>query len=151
MLQLAQPSDRKAVNSMARQVHAMHVDWRPDIYEMVDEMYPSERFEKAIEAKELYTAKQDGTVVGYALVKIRNYAWPGVVNRKVLVLDEFCVDENHRRQGIGRQMMEDLKLLAREFGCTDIQLGVYPQNESAIALYESAGMKVRSIDYQMQV
>ena len=40
MLELARDTDRPAVNAMARQVHAMHVAWRPDIYEMVEELYP---------------------------------------------------------------------------------------------------------------
>ena len=40
MLELAVESDREAVNAMALQVHAMHVSWRPDIYEMVAQLYP---------------------------------------------------------------------------------------------------------------
>lgn len=151
MLVPAEASDRDAVNMLARQVHSIHVGWRPDIFEMVDELYSKERFERAVVAKEIYVTKKDGQVVGYALVKFRHYAWPGVVNRKVMVLDEICVDVAHRRQGIGHRMMENIKNLARECECTDIQLGVYPQNEAAIAFYENAGMKVRSIDYQIKV
>ena len=89
--------------------------------------------------------------MGFALVVIRQYDRPGLVKRKVLILDEICVDEAYRRQGIGRQIMGDVKALARAFGCTDIQLGVYPQNTAALALYESAGMKIRSVDLQMKL
>ena len=56
MLELARDTDRPAVNAMARQVHAMHVAWRPDIYEMVEELYPEERFRQAVEEKQLYVA-----------------------------------------------------------------------------------------------
>ena len=38
MLELAQRSDREAVNALALQVHEMHVGWRPDIYEMAEEL-----------------------------------------------------------------------------------------------------------------
>ena len=56
MLELAVETDREAVNRLARQVHAMHVAWRPDIYEMPREMYPPERFREAIAERSLYVA-----------------------------------------------------------------------------------------------
>ena len=64
MLELAVPCDRAAVEAMARQVHALHVAWRPDIYEMPDQLYPEERFLNHIRERELYVARIDGTIVG---------------------------------------------------------------------------------------
>ena len=151
MLQLAQPKDREAVNALALQVHSLHVGWRPDIYEMVEELYPRERFDDAVENRERYVAKLGTEVVGYVLVQIRNYDWPGVVRRRVMSLDEICVDEELRCNGIGSQMLEDVKALARAFGCSDIQLGVYPQNEAAIRCYEKAGFTVRNVNFQMKL
>lgn len=151
MLELAKYSDREAVNNMAREVHAMHVAWRPDIYEMVDTLYPEDRFQEAIKQRQLYVAKIDSIVVGYVLVKIRDYAWPGVVRRKVMLVDELCVEEIARGQGIGTEMMVDVRALAKAFGCTDLQLGVYPQNDAAVAFYQKCGFTIRSIDMQRKV
>ena len=151
MLQLATKADREAVNVIAAQVHAMHIGWRPDIYCEADELYPGERFEGHLRNRELYVAMLEGNVVGYALLKIRNYDWPGVVRRKVMVVDEFAVHEACRGHGIGTEMMSDVHALTRAFGCTDMQLGVYPQNEGAIRFYESCGFAIRSIDMQKKV
>ena len=151
MLQLARHEDREAVNALARQVHAMHVAWRPDIYEMVEELYPEERFASEIKSRSLYVAKLDGTVVGYVLLKMRNIDYPGLVNRRILILDEICVDELCRGHGIGSQMMEDVHALAKAFRCTDMQLGVYPQNDAAVAFYQKCGFTIRSIDMQRKV
>lgn len=151
MLELAQQSDREAVNALARQVHAMHVGWRPDIYEMVDALYPQERFENAVSSRSLYVAKIDGRITGYVTVKIRDYDWAGVVRRKVMFVDEFTVEEKCRNQGIGKAMMEDVRALAKAFGCTDLQLGVYPQNDAAVAFYQKCGFTIRSIDMQRKV
>ena len=151
MLELAQAADREVVNAMARQVHAMHVQWRPDIYEIVEELYPEERFLDAVGERQLYVGKIGGVVVGYVLVKIRDYAWPGVVRRKVMVVDEICVEESLRNQGIGKEMMEDVHALAKAFCCTDLQLGVYPQNDGAVAFYQKCGFTIRSIDMQRKV
>ena len=151
MLELARPGDREAIDRLAKQVHAMHVSWRPDIYEMVETMYTPERFSEAVKARHLYAAKIDDAVVGYVLVKIRDYDWPGVVRRKVMLIDEICVDKSCRGQGIGQQMMEEVRALAKAFRCTDMQLGVYPQNDDAVGFYQKCGFTIRSIDMQRKV
>ena len=151
MLELARECDREKVNELARQVHAMHVAWRPDIYEMVKEMYPQDRFSEEVARRQLYVAKIGGQVTGYVLLKIREYNWPGVVKRKVMLVDEIAVDDRCRNQGIGTAMMEEVRVLARAFGCTDLQLGVYPQNDAAVAFYQKCGFTIRSIDMQRKV
>ena len=151
MLELARECDREKVNELAWQVHAMHVAWRPDIYETVDELYPQNRFSEAIAARQLYVARIDGQVTGYVLLKIREYNWPGVVKRKVMVVDEIAVDEICRNRGVGTVMMEEVRVLAKAFGCTDLQLGVYPQNDAAVAFYQKCGFTIRSIDMQRKV
>ena len=151
MLELAVESDRETVNLLARQVHAMHVAWRPDIYEMPEALYPEERFREAVRERSLYVARLGGVIVGYVSVKLRSYDWPGMVKRKVMYIDEIAVEESLRNQGIGTAMMEDVHALAEAFGCTDLQLGVYPQNDAAVAFYQKCGFTIRSIDVQRKV
>lgn len=151
MLELARESDREAVNALARQVHTMHIEWRPDLYTLPEEMYPEERFAESIKQRELYVARSSSLVVGYALVRIRVSEGPGLVYRKVMLVDEFAVDESCRNQGIGTQMMAEVRALARAFGCTDMQLGVYPQNDAAVAFYQKCGFMIRNINMQRKV
>lgn len=151
MLELARPEDREAVNALALQVHAMHVAWRPDLYEMVEELYPEERYCEAVKNRQLYVAKVGGVVCGYVLLKFRSYDWPGVVPRKVMVVDELCVDSLCRGRGIGTEIMEDVRALAKAFRCTDMQLGVYPQNDDAVGFYQKCGFTIRSIEMQRKV
>lgn len=151
MLELAQSTDRAAVNAIARQVHTMHISWRPDIFEMPSELYPQNRFQDAVTDRSLYVAKIDGTVVGYVAMKIRDYDWPGLVRRKVMFVDEICVDSCCRRRGIGTEMMVEVRALAKAFGCTDLQLSVYPQNEEALAFYRKCGFTLQSVTVQRKV
>lgn len=151
MLELARPGDRDAVNALAREVHALHVSWRPDIYVMAEEMYSLERYNQAVKDRQLYVARIGEAVAGYVLLKMREYNWPGVVYRKVMVVDEFCVDELCRGQGIGTQMMMESRALAKAFGCTDMQLGVYPQNDAAVSFYQKCGFTIRSIEMQRSI
>jgi len=151
MLELARPEDRDMVNVLASEVHAMHITWRPDIYEMVEELYPEDRFLEAIRRRHLYVARINGKVIGYAAIKSRAYDWPGVVRRKVMLVDEICVEESCRNQGIGQQMMQELRVLAKAFGYTDLQLSVDPHNDHAVGFYQKCGFTIKSIGMQRKV
>ena len=151
MLQLARPEDRAAIEGLAQQVHAMHVQWRPDIYTPANELWPQDRFDTAVGERQLFAAKIGDAVVGYVYLRLRNYDMTGHTRRKVLLVDEICVDETRRNQGIGTEMMIEVRAIANAFGCTDLQLGVYPQNYEALAFYQKCGFRIRSIDMQMKI
>ena len=151
MIELATLNDRIHVDRLAKQVHEMHINWRPDIYRMPEELFPEERFAELIAKRELYVAKVGGTVVGYAMVTIRNHDLPELMKRKVFYIQQFCVDEEFRNHGIGTQMMEELRVLARAFGCTDLQLNVYPENDAAVSFYQKCGFMIQNINMQRKV
>ena len=151
MLELARDIDREDVKRLARQVHEMHIAWRPDLFQMPEELFPRDLFRELVESRELYVAKIDGTVVGFALLRMKSSDGVGRVPRKVMLIDQICVDEALRGHGFGTQMMEEIRILARAFGCTDLQLGVYPQNDAAVSFYQKCGFMIRSIDMQRKV
>ena len=151
MLELARPDDREAVNALALQIHAMHVAWRPDIYEMPEVQFTEERFSDAVRQRQLYVAKLDGVAAGYVLLKKCVFDWSGVVNRTVLMIEEFGVHDICRGHGVGKAMMEDIHALAKAFRCTDLQLRVYPQNDDAVGFYQHCGFQIQNIGMQKKV
>ena len=151
MLELAREVDRAEVNRLARQVHALHVSWRPDLYTMPVELFPRELFEELVRNRELYVARIGDAVAGFALLRVKPSDGVGRVPRKVMLVDQICVDEALRGHGIGTQMMEEIRILAKAFGCTDLQLDVYPQNDAAVSFYQKCGYTIRSIDMQRKV
>ena len=151
MIQLATKADRASVNEIARQVHALHVEWRPDLYCMVEELYPQERFDDAVARRRLYVAKIEGNVVGYALLITRDVNVNGLNPCRIMEIQEFAVHEAATGHGIGTEMMADIRALAKAFRCSSLKLGVYPQNDGAIRFYERNGFMIRSIDMQANV
>jgi RimJ/RimL family protein N-acetyltransferase len=49
------------------------------------------------------------------------------------------VKRDHRGQGVGRMLLTAAVAWAREAGCHKVVLEVWPHNDTAIRLYESAG------------
>jgi GNAT superfamily N-acetyltransferase len=52
---------------------------------------------------------------------------------------EVAMVEEHRRRGIGRAFIEEVKRLADEDGCRKMLVPTNRSNEAAMALYRSAG------------
>lgn len=151
MLEPAHVSDREAVNALAMQVHALHVGWRPDIYTMPQTLFTQERVEEDIQGNTLYVVRRNGTVIAYARLGVRETEYPGLVKRKILLIQELCVSEAMRGQNVGTEMMSDVQMLAKELGCTELELSVYPENEAALALYRKCGFTVRDLQMQRKV
>ena len=75
-------------------------------------------------------AESDGRLVGSVIG-----GWDG---RRGIVY-HLAVDVEYRRQGVGLALMSELELRLRVRGCRRAWLLVHPDNESAIAFYESLG------------
>ena len=61
--------------------------------------------------------------------------------RDFLDIDEFCVDEVFRRQGIASAMIEFIRRFAKEKGFHRIELNMWEFNEGALAFYEAVGFR----------
>ncbi len=147
----AKMGDFAAVNRLARQVHGLHVSWRPDIYRKTEFPISQEDFRELVSRQELYVLRGTEGPVAYGKISTLSMDQPGLVPRFVLRLEELCVDASHRRAGLGRLLTEHLFTLGRNLGCTDVQLTCDPHNTPGIAFYESLGMGVKAVQYHMKL
>lgn len=151
MLELATEHDWEAVRRLSVQIHDLHAAWRPDIYYHSEEPLPKEAFLEGIRDRLLYVAKMHGNTVGYVVLKLMQKGGPGIHERKLLRLDSICVDEALRGQGIGKMMVSDVRALAKAFGCSELLLGVHPENDGAVAFYQKCGFMIRTINMDSKV
>ncbi|MFL5618431.1 MAG: GNAT family N-acetyltransferase [Gemmatimonadaceae bacterium] len=86
----------------------------------------------------LVVARADGIVVGMASAV--DYVHPDKAPQ--LWINEVGVSPTHRRQGIGRRLVERLVELATELGCTEAWVLTDAGNEAANRLYAAAGAEV---------
>ena len=151
MLELATTADLEVINRLSAQVIKLHTGWRPDFFRNADVSYTAEILCELIQEQSIYVAKKNGDVIGYSAFWIWQSNGPCFVSRKVMSINDFCVDERFHSEGIGTQMMNELSAIAASRGCTDLELTVYPQNEAAIAFYRKCGFTVKTCDMQKKV
>lgn len=64
-----------------------------------------------------------------------------VYYRKVLYIDDLCIDAQYRRRHIGEKLYDFAVKTARENGCDSVTLNVWDVNPSAEAFYRKMGMR----------
>lgn len=139
------------VNKIAKQVHEMHVKWRPDIFKSVEDVIEKSRFEDLINNKEIYVIRQDNNIIGYITFCIKQKDIHGMQHRKILHIDSIAVDKDYRGKGSGTQLIKHVIDLGKKQNCTDLSLSVNEENVDAIKLYEKLGMRVKGISYSMKI
>jgi RimJ/RimL family protein N-acetyltransferase len=138
LIRLAHPRDAAPLVALAEEITAEPDGWLisdGSWRTVVDER----RFLRALRRYRdaaVYVAVAESGVVG----RLSLGRDPHPASRHVADLG-LMVAATHRRQGIGRALLEQAVAWAREVGVRKLELHVFPHNEPAIALYESFGFR----------
>lgn len=146
IIRKAVSEDCTRIRPLQEQIAILHKTGRPDLFRSEARFFTQETFNDRLEDPNhtVWIAEADGMVVGYAFAWVifyRNH--PTYMDHDTFYIDDICVLESHRRQGIGRKLFEQCRETARALGCKNMDLGVWCFNEDAIAFYEECGMKPR--------
>ncbi len=127
MVRFALPQDAEEINVLRKEVNDLHVAGRPNHF-------------KAGFGKEL----QDHVYMYLAVVMVDYIDRPESPYRyaeRYAHIAEICVDEKHRRQGVGKRLLDFVKADAKAKGFSRIELDVWAFND-ALAFYEAEGYTV---------
>lgn len=148
----AMDTDIPDVLRLLSQVLEVHADIRPDIFIPGTTKYSHEELVKMFgdDTKPVYVALDaDNIVRGYAFCQLKEPAFAStMIPRKILYIDDLCVDEAARGQHIATALFEHVRSEAKRLGCGEITLNVWEGNDSAIAFYRAMGMKPREIQME---
>ncbi len=112
-----------------------------------DDVYPSRAIlEYDLLNGSLYVLKEEGqcratvTVHGYQPAEYSTIKW-GFPADRLLVVHRLAVHPDSEGRGIGKKLMEFVEDMAKDGGYEAIRLDAFPQNPSAVALYENLGYR----------
>lgn len=71
--------------------------------------------------------------------------------QKVGYLAHLCVDKNHRKQGIGKLLIDAFAEKMSEQGAKFIKLCAFRNNQPAVSLYEKEGFQEYSVYYTKRI
>ena len=143
-VRLARENELERVNELRMQVNTLHVEGKPDVFKPG---FPEElrNYIHAIwkdPEQAIAVAVKDEVICGFAVLHhINRPENPFMRERDFLDIDEFCVDEAFRRQGIASAMIAFIRKFAQEKGFHRIELNMWEFNQDALAFYEAAGFR----------
>ena len=147
-IRLANNSDIPGMIELLKQVGEVHHRIRPDLFRAGAQKYSVSDLEELLkdENRPIFVGIEDGRMLGYCfciLEEVKDN--PVLRDVKSLYIDDLCVDENIRGKHVGSRLYDHVCGYAREIGCSAVTLNVWCGNDSAMAFYQSRGMKPRKI------
>ncbi|NLA76561.1 MAG: GNAT family N-acetyltransferase [Clostridiales bacterium] len=136
--------DSERISELLAQIAALHRANRPDIFSDGEGKYNSRELKRILKNPEkpvLAAVDNKNVICGYAFCVLqKNKKTTLGRERKILYIDDLCVDEAARGRGIGTLLMDACMELARENCCDNVELNVWSFNKKAMEFYEKYGM-----------
>ena len=125
------------------EVSKLHFEKRPDMFKIKTHEEIKSNLEEMIqdESNIILLAEDKQIVVGVIICEIKEK-----INRtdlkdsKVLWINEICVKQEYRRNGIGRSLIEKAKEIAKANNCLRLELNCWELNGEAMKFYENQGL-----------
>ena len=141
----AKSEDIPSILALLVQVDMVHHNGRPDIFKGPTTKYDAKQLEEIIKNKEtpvFVCVDEEGNVTGHAFCIHKQEKNDRVLTDiKTLYIDDICVDEKSRRQGVGEALYNYVSEYAKNLGFYNITLNVWNCNPGAMKFYEKMGLK----------
>jgi len=143
MIRRAEERDIYYINKLLYQVLEVHHKGRPDLFKSNAKKYTDEQLKEIIhdDNSPIFVFDDDGEIKGYVFCMILQTQNHNIfVDRKTLYIDDLCVDENCRAQGVGKALYQFAENFAKKIGCYNLTLNVWSCNQNALKFYEMQGL-----------
>ena len=147
-IRFADSRDIPGMIRLLHQVGQIHHEIRPDIFCAGALKYDENALQGLLREKDkpIFVAVESGQVLGYCFCVLKDYRGSTVqAGRLEIYIDDLCVEETCRGQGIAKALYAHVTRYARELGCGFISLNVWCGNDGAMAFYEKMGLTPRHI------
>ena len=81
------------------------------------------------EHRPIYAFYEDDSIVGYYSLLL--------LDNQEIELNNLCVSPEHRHKGIGEELLKHAFEMAKELGCTKVNIGIVEENQVLRKWYES--------------
>lgn len=143
-IRFAKPEDTMGILRLLEQIGRLHYNLRPDMFQEHAQKYGASQVlaRLANAATPTFVAVDGEKVLGYSFCEIKVFSeHPVMADHKELFLEDLCVAENARGQGVGKALYNYVCQYAKTQECHNLTLHVWHDNAGAVGFYEKMGMK----------
>lgn len=140
--------DIDVINQLLYEVHKVHSDVRPDLFQAGAKKYQDEELKRILadDDRPVFVAVREGKVLGYVFCIHQQYHnHNNMTDIRTLYIDDLCVEESARKMHIGSRLYEYVLDYAKKHGYYNVTLNVWADNTNAVKFYEKLGLKIQKI------
>ncbi|MBQ9492337.1 MAG: GNAT family N-acetyltransferase [Oscillibacter sp.] len=145
----AEARDIPSVLRLLEQVNMVHHNGRPDLFKGPATKYAAAQLTEMFRNPKtpvFVCVDETDTVRGYVMGILKQETNDNILTDiRTLYIDDLCVDEAVRGEGIGQALYRYAVAFARKSGCYNVTLNVWTLNPAAMRFYEKCGMTPQKI------
>ncbi|MBR4718694.1 MAG: GNAT family N-acetyltransferase [Lachnospiraceae bacterium] len=149
----ANTGDIPGILELLIQVDMVHHKGRPDIFKGPATKYNAEELKIIVndESTPVFVCTgEDGALLGHAFCIHKQITGNSVLTDiRTLYIDDICVDEKSRGQGVGKALYDHVIGYARSLDFYNVTLNVWSCNPGAMKFYEAMGLNPQKIGMEM--
>ena len=149
----ASEKDIPAILKLLVQVNLVHHEGRPDLFKGPATKYSAAELSRILTEPEnpvFVCVNEEDLVLGHAFCQEKVIPDSNLlVGHKMLYIDDICVHESHRKEGIGRLLFLHIKDYAKARGFYHLTLNVWAVNPGAATFYEALGMEAQKTTMEL--
>ena len=146
--------DSKEIIPLLDQVAKLHIEKRPDIFKAntIDDIktYANELIND--KDRIVLVATENKIILGIIVLKIKKInSHINLKDNRILWIDELCVNEENRHNGIGKALIKEAKQIAKNLNCKRLELNCWGFNNDAMKFYEKQKFKSQRIIMEIEI
>lgn len=145
---MAENKDYDVISRLAYEIFEVHLYRRLDIYHD-GTPWSKNLYESFIDNTNewiLLCEDDNGQAMGMCHYKLLDMPEGPITNkRKVIFIEDLCVEKNYRGKGIGKLIVDKVEKHSRELKVDALELNVWSVNTEGEKFYEKLGLKPKSV------
>lgn len=137
-------ADIPAIVSLNDEVHGIHVRLFPEVFKPIEPAALAEWFGSWLDDEKKLILVAEDTSGLVACLSLRREERPAnlfAYSRNCATIDQVCVTERRRGQGIFQALLDEALVIAREWGMRRLELSVWSDNTAAKTAFSRCGFE----------
>lgn len=149
VIEKAQEKDFPAIHKIFKEVHDHHLNGTINTFKKVDP-FTKEEFKESLKDKDTFLlVAKDKEIKGFVLATIIEKEGRHTKHKKTLHVNTIGTKKDSQNEGVGTLLINEIKKIAKENKCDNINLSVWSFNDNAIKFYKHTGFKEQKINMEI--
>lgn len=151
VIEKAKKEDFSGIHSIFQEVHNHHLNGTINTFKNTDP-FTEEEFKEALKDKNTFIlVAKDQEIVGFILATLIEKEGRHTKFKRSIHINTIGTKKSHQNNGVGTALVNEIKKIAKDKKCDNINLSVWSFNDNAIKFYKHIGFQNQKITMEINL